>query len=50
MVEMMMFMAIKVLISGLIAIMTYSALSYFISTLQRTVIQSLSVSFICLSV
>ena len=33
-----------------IAIMTYSALSYFISTLQRTVIQSLSVSFICLSV
>ena len=32
------------------AIMTYSALSYFISTLQRTVIQSLSVSFICLSV
>lgn len=33
-----------------IAIMTYSALSYFISTLQRTMIQSLSVSFICLSV
>lgn len=33
-----------------IAIMIYSALSYFISTLQRTVIQSPSVSFICLSV